>query len=47
MKRLLAKILLVILGSALLFYGFNKGMELDKLISVFLGGSLIGVASKT
>ena len=47
MKRLALKIVLVILGIALLSYGFTKGMELDKLLTVFLGGSLIGLAART
>jgi hypothetical protein len=44
MRRLFFKIVYAALGIALLSYGFNKGMELDKLITVFLGGALIGLA---
>ena len=47
MKRLYLKILLIILGITLLSYGFTEGMELDKLLTVFLGGSLIGSAART
>ena len=45
MKRLLIKIVLVSAGIALIGYGMQKGMELDKLVAVFLGGALIGIAS--
>lgn len=47
MKRLFLKILLVLLGILLISYGFTKGMEFDKLASVFLGGALIGLAART
>ena len=46
MKQLVIKIVLVIGGIALLSYGMQKGMEFDKLITVFLGGSLIGLAAR-
>jgi uncharacterized membrane protein len=46
MKKSVLKIVLIIIGAVLIAYGMQKGMELDKLISVTLGGGLIGIASR-
>jgi len=46
LKIYFVKIVLIIIGAVLIAYGMQKGMEFDKLISVMLGGGLIGIASR-
>jgi len=46
MKKSVLKIVLIIIGVVLFAYGMQKGMEMDRLISVMLGGGLMGIASR-